>query len=232
MKKLIRPEQPNNYNLNSLSNYENLLNPNGTVRSRWNSDTSCNRILKETLLKMCGGECSYCGKILDEWDIDHYLPKTPFKYLSYSYENMLPSCKRCNQDLKKDKYPKSLSHKINFAEKHIYNIISGLVLYERESVLRNTEDRILEPSFDFPEEHLEFDPTTCEYKAKTRLGRETKKVFFEDNKYFTEKLQSLSNQIFLMIQEGSSKNTVFNMTKITGYSYYIEKLYDYWIDFF
>ncbi|MGL6130829.1 MAG: HNH endonuclease [Fusobacteriaceae bacterium] len=228
MKKLTRLSKPQNYTLDSLANYKELFDSNGDVKKRWNYKSSFNKELKEVLLKMSGYECAYCGKSLDEWDIDHYLPQSKFPYLSYCFDNMLPSCKKCNQDLKKTYFPLSLMDKKNFAEEHIYSHIAGKILYRRDQVLDSTKDRIIEPTFDIPDEHLEFNPLTCEYSAKSSIGKETLRVFFNDRKDFTKKLQELSNQIFLMMNEGVSEEVILNLAKLMGYSFYCEKIYKYW----
>lgn len=228
MKKLNRPSKPQNYSLDSLKNYEDLFDFNGEVRRRWNYQNTSNKELKELLLKMSNYECSYCGKSLDEWDIDHYLPQIKFPYLSYCFDNMLPSCKKCNQDLKKSYFPLSLGDKSNFAEEHIYTNILGKISYRRDEILNLTDDRIIEPTFDIPEEHIEFNPITCEYRAKSSIGKETLRIFFNDRKDFTRKLQDLSNQIFMMLNEGNSEEVILNLVKLMGYSFYCEKLYKYW----
>lgn len=59
--------------------------------------------------------CPYCdelpirefeireGVYRKEYDLDHYYPKSVFPYLSMSLYNLIPTCKSCNQILKRDK---------------------------------------------------------------------------------------------------------------------------------
>ena len=60
-----------------------------------------NRIyIKEQLLKMSHNKCCYCEiklNIASNYvEVEHFLPKKEYKDLVVDWENLLPSCKRCN----------------------------------------------------------------------------------------------------------------------------------------
>ena len=236
MKKITRPPKISEITIDKVENYQQLYNNKGKIKPRWNYES--NKILKEELLKMTNAECVYCGKKINinDFDVEHFLPKSEFPYLSYSYLNLLASCKICNQNLKRNKYPKSLDKvRKQLGEEYLVGEIDGIeiVPFEKSNIFNKTKDRLIDPSFDNPEEHLDFDPITCEYTVKNNssIGKETNGVFFRENKDYSESLQLLSSLIKKMLEEGSSKELILqNLSTVYGNSYHIEKIYKFWIE--
>lgn len=64
--------------------------------------------------------CPYCGGIGDVKELDHFLPKSKYPQFSLLTSNLVPSCKICNQDLKKSKFAKLYEEQII----HPYNDIN------------------------------------------------------------------------------------------------------------
>ena len=66
-----------------------------TTKSVWNKD-----FIKTALLKMSHGKCCYCECKIDEeskyLEVEHFQPKSLYPLLVVFWENLLPSCKRCN----------------------------------------------------------------------------------------------------------------------------------------
>jgi uncharacterized protein (TIGR02646 family) len=56
--------------------------------------------IKNALLKMSHNKCAYCECKLDEeskyMEVEHFLPKDDYPNLVVDWDNLLPSCKRCN----------------------------------------------------------------------------------------------------------------------------------------
>jgi uncharacterized protein (TIGR02646 family) len=56
--------------------------------------------IKNALLKMSFNKCCYCECKIDEeskyLEVEHFLPKEKYKDKVVEWENLLPSCKRCN----------------------------------------------------------------------------------------------------------------------------------------
>lgn len=231
--KKIKKIKPSWYNLDKIENYINLRGADGQILSRWNTKTKHNSDFKDHLIALTNGECVFCGKYLDDWDVEHYLPKTIFNYLTYSYNNLFPCCTECNQKLKKTYYPPSLNNQRFLADHHCINCIPNVTLdlYDKNKFLLNNVERLVEPSFDNPEDHLFFSPLTCQYEYKSLVGKKTVEMFFSDNRNFTKKLQELSHNILLLVSEGKSLEEVKQLYSVQGYSYHIEKLYNYWKDF-
>ena len=66
----------------------------------WNSP-KIKKPLKEALLEMSHGKCSYCECALGieskDVTIDHFLPKKSLEGLVVEWENLFPACLRCNR---------------------------------------------------------------------------------------------------------------------------------------
>ena len=66
----------------------------------WNS-TKIKKPLKEAMLDMSHGKCSYCECALGieskDVTIDHFLPKKSHEGLVVEWENLFPACLRCNR---------------------------------------------------------------------------------------------------------------------------------------
>lgn len=236
MKKITRQPKHQRITIDKIENYKRLYNPKGEVIARWNYES--NKILKEELLKMSNNECVYCGKkiSLSNLDVEHFLPKAEFPYLAYSYLNLLPSCKTCNQNLKKSKYPLSLETvRDKLGESYLVGNIEGITIspFNKNILFNRTNDRIVDPSFDNPEEHLKFNPETCEYTVvnNSSIGKESKEMFFRENKEYLDELQVLSTLVSTMVLEGNSETTILdNLVKTTGFSHHIKTFYEYWDD--
>lgn len=63
--------------------------------SVWNTD-----YIRNTLLLSSSNKCAYCETRVDEeskyMEVDHFRPKKEFNHLVVRWDNLLPSCKRCN----------------------------------------------------------------------------------------------------------------------------------------
>ncbi len=128
-----------------LNYYENLRDSNGKIITRWNYPNYRDK-LKPILSEMSHGECAFCGaKIGDkDFDIEHYLPKERFPYLSYSTDNYLPACKKCNQSLKRVFFPASLEPiREKLADKALVGKMEGIIPYEPSEILQKTLDRVI-----------------------------------------------------------------------------------------
>ncbi|VEI46040.1 HNH endonuclease [Actinobacillus equuli] len=50
-------------------------------------------------------KCPFCGGIGKPTQIDHFLPKSRYGHFSVLPENLIPVCKDCNTEYKKEFYP-------------------------------------------------------------------------------------------------------------------------------
>lgn len=222
-----------------ISNYKTLRGKNGKIIPRWNTmREKGEQIVRNELHEMSNGCCAYCGKKIScsDMDIDHFLPSSKFPYLSYCWYNFLPSCKLCNQSYKKDLSPKNLQH-IKIIERCLKNEeledkgvkIVNPMLFTKKTVLNKmfAEDRIIDPSFDIIEKHLEFNPMMYNYKGKTNIGKKTADTFFSKVEV-QESIEGVSNIVLRIVYEGNSYNLVRDLKITYGYEFYYDFYWSYW----
>lgn len=70
------------------------------------------RVIYNTILASSIEGCPYCGGIGSVKELDHFLPKSKYPQFSLLTSNLVPSCKICNQDLKKSKLAKNYEDQI------------------------------------------------------------------------------------------------------------------------
>lgn len=222
-----------------IKNYQNLRGKNDKIKPRWNTMMEDGeKIVRKELYKMSNECCAYCGKKISciEMDVDHFLPSSKFPYLSYCWYNFLPSCKLCNQSFKKDIYPK-ISQNITLVERCLINEdlkdkgvkITKPMLFTKKIVLNKVfiNDRLIDPSFDEIEEHLEFNPLLYNYKGKTNIGKKTADTFFSKVE-FQKSIEGISNIVLRIVYEGNSYNLVGDLIETYGYEFYYDFYWDFW----
>jgi uncharacterized protein (TIGR02646 family) len=253
MKAITRLAQPDCWTVRKkVDFYSNLRDNNQDIRPRWLNtclDEDKKSKIRTTLLEMSDSCCAYCGRKikLEEMDVEHFLPKEAFPYLAYCWENYLPSCNPCNQSVKRDFVPKSLENRLlkdfdidPFAPKDAtqetlkINLLAQIADYEcfdKNIILKNCQDRIIDPSFDNPSDHLEFNVLLSGYEGLTDIGEITKSLFFDKN--FADDLAAISNSIFDLINGDHIAPWDFIQEHFIdrfGYEFYYRAYYDYWSD--
>jgi len=244
MKKLNRTPIPTCWDDNDSNKakkrkrfYHNLRDDKGKIKPRWRKtclDENGYSHIQTHLLAMSKGHCAYCGKKigLDELDVDHFLPKESFPYLAYCWENYLPSCKSCNQNLKHDISPASLAGKV-IVEEIMKAEVTHDYVYNKAMLLGKivTKDRIIDPSFDVPEDHLDFNPASLSYTHKTSIGKYTIDVFWSDQSCAEEWLslsQFIQSLVINSSNMGSLEKTISSYIQLHGQEYVVRKLLNYW----
>ncbi len=204
-----------------------------TINPRWNNvckDADGISKIRKKLLEMSNNTCAFCGIKVDNstFDVEHFLPKDKFPYLAYSFENYLPSCKSCNQTRKKTFVPLSLKGK-NLIENILSDIFPNEEVYNHQNLLSSTTDRILESTFDNPEDHLAFEPEFFMYETKTDIGKITNNIFFK-HKEVAEKWERISNHIKnIVIISENPRLLVESLIELDGFEYICLQFLDYWI---
>lgn len=233
MKQLTRNESPSKL-VNSLEKkklYENLRDEKGKIRPRWNTMQKDGvKVVREALKLISNECCCFCGsKVQDsKMDVDHYLPSSKFPYLAYCWENLLPTCKQCNQTFKGDFYPRSL-HELMIIESCMNGSITCHHVYDHETILEICEnDRIIDPTIDKVENHLEFNPEFFLYDTKTQIGINTNEMFFNRDEVIRH-LEGLSNIVKGLVKDGCSKERLQDIIFVYGQEFYYNSFFDYWI---
>lgn len=42
-------------------------------------------------------KCAFCEQLIEQFQVEHYRPKSKYHWLAYSWDNLLSACPRCNQ---------------------------------------------------------------------------------------------------------------------------------------
>jgi uncharacterized protein (TIGR02646 family) len=243
MKKIERLPPPDCWNITIPASRERLLKyyDATTVTAHWNSlekDEKGIAAVRKQLLEMSAWHCAYCGKYIanSDMELDHYLPQAQFKKVAYSWLNFLPSCGACNRRRKMTFVPDSLQNK---------HIIDGLlhnpatepppdfVFDDHYHVHHATPDRLIDPSFDDPDEHLEFDAISCEYAHKTEIGRITIEKLFKDKDGEPQgQWSDWADHIRELVELGMSEERFTQFIRGQNYEYVGWKAYQYWSEMY
>ena len=151
--------------------------------------------VKEFLFKSQHGKCCYCERKRDkkrESDVEHFRPKgaveecpkhVGYWWLAYSWENLLISCMKCNQDYKKTRFP------LEDESKRVYS--KGEDIDQEKPILINplTED---------PEQFIEYDisdKNMVKAIGKNNRGKETvnKLTGINDTEVMIERFDKLKH---------------------------------------
>jgi hypothetical protein len=108
------------------------------------------------------------------------------------------------------------------------------LIYDKANILNNIakNDRLIEPSFDNPEEHLAFNPEFYFYESKTKMGEITNHKFF-NHKEIVEEFEKLSRFIQSLIINLKDKQialeTVKSYIDLHGKESVCLRFYEYWL---
>lgn len=53
--------------------------------------------IKDKLENLYHHKCAYCEYKVEQWDVEHYRPKNLYYWLTYSWDNLMYSCPKCNK---------------------------------------------------------------------------------------------------------------------------------------
>lgn len=71
------------------------------------SENKPGRLIYNALLNAAKEKCPFCGGIGTPHNLDHFLPKTYFPQYSVFLRNLVPACRDCNMDGKKQSFARS-----------------------------------------------------------------------------------------------------------------------------
>ena len=56
--------------------------------------------VKARLKKLYRGKCAFCEQCIEQFQVEHFRPKSIYYWLTYSWDNLLAVCPTCNQNKK------------------------------------------------------------------------------------------------------------------------------------
>lgn len=248
MKKLERLPPPQSWDgkipevREKLQYYYAKITTTGKITDYWNKAERMEpkgkrmKVVRLQLLLMSHCHCAYCGKRINakEAHVEHYLPKSEFREIAYAWLNFLPSCEPCNNRRKKTFVPLSLKGK-RIVDAVLHNPLEtpppDFVFDGHYHVHRAINDRLIDPSFDNPDEHLEFDVLSSEYLPKTEIGRITNEQMFSDDEP-RRAWSELIEEIRDFVKFGMPYEKIERFIKKYGYEYIGWEAYQYWSEQF
>ncbi|MEG1254833.1 HNH endonuclease signature motif containing protein [Clostridium sp.] len=214
--------------------YLDLYDKDGNVKPRWNSIRENNiRVVRDYLINITKGCCTYCGKKIkdSDMDVDHFLPSHEYNYLAYCLDNLVPSCKKCNQNYKNKFVPNEIKGKKIIEACMEQELEEFDYIYDKDIILNElcSESRLIEPTFDNVEEHVNFNPEFYMYEAKTKIGENTISMFFDKSEFVGE-LEEISNMVKEIVEKNRDDNyeIIEFLIRAQGYDFYYNKFYEYW----
>lgn len=154
---------------------------------------------KEQLRKLFSNSCCYCTihegeNHLGFFHVDHFKPKSKFDDLKREYSNLYYACHKCNV-YKKDNW---------------ISIESGCIMNCNLCQKRVCEEqdffRFIDPCFDDPADHLEFNPTTFELQTKNSSKAGTYSIqMLRLNRNQLTRLRKARARLFMWVQNEKSK---------------------------
>ena len=189
-------------------------------------------LVRDELLRMFNEECAFCGKRLlyenTDTQVDHFLPQKRFKFLSLCWENMILLCSNCNNK-KWNFSPESLNGK-TFVE-NFMEAPQGAEVFDRNVVFSNCFDRLIDPSFDYPPDHISFDPASRQFEPSTPIGKLTVERIFGRLKGFDKYLKELSDEMKNVVEKEPHPEQIRDYyINNYGYSFFRREFYKYWFE--
>lgn len=115
----------------------------GPSGEHWN-----NSDVRGALIAMHGRACAYCEVELrggDRGDVEHFRPRVHYRWLAYSFDNLLLSCLECNRQVKGREFPLRAG--------------AARAGYAKRRGLHREERLLLDPSSDPTESLIAYDVT-------------------------------------------------------------------------
>lgn len=149
--------------------------------------------VKESLIDLFNGKCAYCeSKFLHVYsgDIEHFRPKGEiltkenktlkpgYYWLASDWNNLLLSCRNCNQKLKH--LVVGETQKITMGKMNQFPLTdSSKYVLSHNSDINSEEDYrlLIQPCIDNPEDHIEFDINNGVAKGITDKGKKSIEVY-------------------------------------------------------
>lgn len=232
MNQLTRGQAPSRLmdEVKMRNDYNNLYDAKGKIRQRWNTmQEKGKKVVREALSAISNGCCAYCGDKIrgSKMDVDHYLPSSVFPYLAYCWENLLPSCKLCNQTYKRDYYPLILENKKIIEHCMVGEVDYDYLYIKHALMVLIKNERIIDPTYDIINDHMTFQPAIHRYDTHSPIGEKTKEIFFQRDEVERE-LEGISNIVRGLVQNGCSYDIIETHIDVYGREFYYKAYYWYW----
>ena len=106
--------------------------------------------IKNHLSAIYRSKCAFCEQKIEQWDVEHFRPKSIYYWLAYSWDNLLLACPTCNGH--KNDHFEVLAHKVEYHEEALEDIHSLADLYNEQE-----QNQLIHPEKETVEEDLFFE---------------------------------------------------------------------------
>lgn len=213
-----------------LAWYHDLHKKDGRIHDRWNNQDlgeNSESSTRQSLRQLSEDRCAYCEALLEKgWQVDHYLPLEHHPYLAYHFDNLLPTCPGCNN--RKRSYDSGAGIRKQFVDPILASEHPEALPFDKTAVLPGIANRLLDPSFDRPEQHLRFVPETLSWEGLSTEGRTTVLRVLAGDKDRMSRWQKLSDKIKANIEEGTSDRLMAIDAELIGFPTAFGVLVSYW----
>lgn len=158
--------------------------------------------IRESLEKIYNGKCAYCETKVEQYHVDHYRPKVIYYWLAYSWDNLIISCPKCNEN-KNDLFDIHGGQRASFRTKciklnDINKISARYDIYERPKLI-NVE------TFD-PYPHLIFDRFGKIFSTDSNVSHTIKQCKV-DRKWLNDERKKILDDVEKSIETEITANT-------------------------
>ncbi|WP_107038196.1 retron system putative HNH endonuclease [Brumimicrobium mesophilum] len=92
-----KKQNPRKRNTTHKKRLEIIDNKKYVDNKNYNSRYKLNDV-REALLKIYNHKCAYCEQRIEQYHVDHFRPKSIYYWLAFSWDNLLISCPKCNEN--------------------------------------------------------------------------------------------------------------------------------------
>jgi uncharacterized protein (TIGR02646 family) len=192
--------------------YSNPRNKGNT----FNFKVYSNQEVKEALIELFNGKCAYCeSSFLHVYpgDIEHFRPKAEIEevlpgkpgyyWLAANWDNLLLSCRNCNQKLTHAVY--GVSSKKTMGKMNQFPLSDQTKYVRRHDHPNGIKDEepyrlLLNPCIDNPEEHLEYGSEGVIKAKKDRSGVLSRKGLTSINVYVLQRVPLVQSREKVLIE--------------------------------
>lgn len=239
MKRLDRPAAPDclatdtqERSATHRARYEETRYPSGGWRALWNDlDKGQDGVSapRRALLAMSADECAYCGIWIgnDHMQVDHILPKEDFPLAAYAWENLLPACDACNRR-KSSFVPESLRGK-RVVEPCLADTTPHDHVFDKRRLFTEVSlhDRLVDPSFDDPAEHIELLLDIPEHRPTSEAGKLTYQKLLR-HREIAERLRKVRIAARIVIEQPLSPDQIDAMAVGSSHPSLFYRFAAYW----
>jgi len=163
--------------------------------------------IKENLRSVYHKKCAFCEQKQEIMTVEHYRPKSIYYWLSYSWDNLLWCCQKCNSY--KNKNFEIEGELAEFTSDFFNNIHTIGTSYQDIE-----QPKLINPEIELnPEKHFYFNEDG-EIFSNSEIGKYTIKICRLDRKHLNEERQKILDELKELLTEHRISNDFIGIEKV------------------